>query len=118
MSFLDGLRSRQKAFAIDDRTAAIVRGLQPLVARDVERVLRGYYESWNALPGFSEFAERHAGPHVGFQSDYYARMFDGRMDDAYVERLRETIGREMRDGYGPRIRCWRPPSRSAPTCST
>jgi methyl-accepting chemotaxis protein len=104
MSFLDDLRSRQKAFAIDDRTAAIVRGMQPLVARDVDGVLRGYYESWNSLPGFSDFAERHADSYVGFQSDYYTRMFDGRMDEAYVARLHETIGREMRDGYGPRIR--------------
>ncbi|WP_158266707.1 methyl-accepting chemotaxis protein [Alsobacter soli] len=104
MSFLNDLRSRQKAFAIDEATGAIIREMQPIVRRDGAAVLKAYYATWRDLPGFDGFAEKNAQDYVSFQSRYYAEMFNGAMDAAYVERLRETIGREMRDGYGPRIR--------------
>ncbi|MFZ4530272.1 MAG: protoglobin domain-containing protein, partial [Alsobacter sp.] len=104
MSFESDLQSRRKAFFVDDKVVAVVRGLQPVVERDVARVLSDYYDSWRELPGFSDFAARHQRDYVGFQSRYYIDMFDGAMDAAYVDRLRVTIAREMRDGFGPRIR--------------
>lgn len=104
MSFLDDLRSRQKAFSLNRESEAIIRGLRSVVERDGPSVLRAYYATWRDLPGFDSFAERYAETYVAFQSRYYGEMFDGNMDDAYVGRLKETIGREMRDGYGPRIR--------------
>jgi len=104
MSFESDLQSRRKAFFVDDKVVAVVRDLQPIVERDAARVLNDYYDGWRELPGFSDFAARHQRDYVGFQSRYYIDMFDGAMDSAYIERLRSTIAKEMRDGYGPRIR--------------
>ena len=56
------------------------------------------------LPGFAEFVAQHKDEYVAFQSQYFTDIFDGRMDAGYVVRLRETIAREMKSGFGPRIR--------------
>src|SRR6478752_3913740 len=104
MSFESDLQSRRKAFQIDDTVVRTVRDLQPVVERDVEPVLNAYYDTWHDLPGFKDFAALHQDEYVAFQSRYFAAMFDGAMDGDYIRRLRETIAKEMRDGFGPRIR--------------
>lgn len=104
MSFEDGLKSRKHTFSIDEDVSALVRELAPLVARDVRKILSDHYADWQGLPGLHEFAEKHAAEFVGFQSDYFVRMFRGEMDEAYVEALKQTTAKEMTSGFGPRMR--------------
>ncbi len=103
MSFEDDLLARQKSFSIDDQTRALVRSLKPSVERDGQQVLAGYYDSWKGLSGFHAFAVGKGGSFAQFQSDFFASMFGGAMDDRYVARLRETIAQEAASGFGPRI---------------
>ena len=91
------LKSTRMSSAACDR-------FQPVVIRDAAQVLNRYYETWRMLPGFAEFVTHHKDEYVAFQSQYYADIFSGQMDAGYIVRLRETIAREMKSGFGPRIR--------------
>jgi methyl-accepting chemotaxis protein len=104
MSFEADLESRRISFGIDADVERSVRSLQPVVIRDAAQVLNRYYETWRMLPGFAEFVTHHKDEYVAFQSQYYADIFSGQMDAGYIVRLRETIAREMKSGFGPRIR--------------
>ena len=104
MSFENDLKSRKHTFSIDEGVASIVRDLRPLVARDARRVLAEYYGRWQGLPGFHDIAEKHAADFIEFQSDFFVRVFDGTMDEAYIRALRVTVAREAVSGFGPRMR--------------
>jgi methyl-accepting chemotaxis protein len=104
MSFESDIRSRRKAFQIDDDVVRTIRDLKPIVERDASAALNAYYDTWHDLPSFREFAVAHQREYVEYQSGYFGALFDGEMDAAYVQRLRATIRKEIDDGFGPRIR--------------
>jgi methyl-accepting chemotaxis protein len=104
MSFEVDVESRNTAFELDDGVFQAVRDLLPIVERDVEAVLAAYYASWDALPGFKEVDHSERAAYVRFQSDYYKDIVREGMGPAYLPKLRNISERELRHGFGPRIR--------------
>jgi methyl-accepting chemotaxis protein len=104
MSFEVDVESRNTAFGLDDGVFAAVRELLPAVARDAEACLAAYYASWDKLPGFKEVDHSERAAYVRMQSDYYVEIFRDGMGPAYLSRLRAISERELRHGFGPRIR--------------
>ena len=103
MSFEDDLAARKKTFFIDEETKNLVRSLKDHADRDARAVFEHYYANWHGLSSFHDFAVGHATEFSEFQASYFAGIFSGEMDEAYVARLREISERETQSGFGPRI---------------
>ncbi len=103
MAFEDELAWRCIAFRIDDATLRLVRSLKPEAERSVVAIFNDYYDVWRDRPGFKQFLENHQAEFIDFQSRYFVDLFDGEMGPDYVRRLGETVVREHRAGFGPRL---------------
>jgi methyl-accepting chemotaxis protein len=104
MSFETDLESRKSAFFVDDELMNVIRKLQPVVAKDSERVLKQYYATWDNLSGFQDVDREERQRFAVLQSEYYTQIFEFGMDENYLARLKVISREELWRGFGPRIR--------------
>lgn len=103
MAFADDIKARLVSLEIDQRVAAIVNDLGPVVARDARAALDAYYRKWRELPKFQDYAAKHAEMTAQRQSEFHAALFASAFDDAYEARLRDVLAFEVSAGFGVRI---------------
>ena len=81
----------------------LVASLRDVVRQRGVQAFRDYYEPWRGSAIFDSFHRDHSSAMSVAEGTYFAELFSGRMDGAYIERLDAIVERENETGIGPRL---------------
>ena len=97
------LQSRRKALGVTPEVDRLVLSLAAAAAARVRPALESYLDVWKELPGFDVVVRERGTELLDAEAGYFAEMFAGEMDRAYLERLRSIHKTEQATGFGVRV---------------
>jgi len=83
--------TRLRFMRIDDATGQALREFWPVVERELPRVLEGFYNHLKAEPNLASLVGNQMERLKSAQGSHWARLFNGRFDETYIQGVR-TIG--------------------------
>ena len=83
--------TRLRFMRVDHKTSDALREFWPVVERDLPRVLEGFYRHICSEPNLAKLIGNQSDRLKAAQGAHWARLFNGRFDEAYIKGVR-TIG--------------------------
>src|SRR5437667_11516264 len=86
-----GREDRMRFMRIDEKTGAALREFWPAVEKALPHLLEGFYAHLGSEPNLAKLVGNQMQRLKAAQGTHWARMFNGRFDEAYIQGVR-TIG--------------------------
>ena len=102
-SYESDLRSRRQALNVTEEVDHLVVSLAGRAAVRVRPALESYFAVWQRLPGFDAIVRNQGAQLLEAEASYFTALFEGEMDRAYLERLRNIHQVERATGFGVRV---------------